>query len=301
VAYWTTDFPDFSGLLPFLTWFGGAWGRYFHYFFNYFFSSPWGWLWGVAFVAAGLIVLAQRGPRRLLLYWGGPLLLVFGAAALHRFPFMGHYNGSRLLLFSAPWLYLIAAVGTATVFIELWRRPWRWLAPALAVLILITTQPLALIQEDLHPQANRQELKPLAAYLKSHRLPDDRVYVYFHAIYPFKYYYQGNLAGVVWGKSCVETNLELPASGSESPHRLWLVAAHFRDLAPLKQFAARLLGPHWHQEAILTRQDAALFLFVRQDQAAANSRKTPEESPQFGTATPLGEKACAKNPPPPRP
>lgn len=302
VAYWARDFPDFSGPLPFLAWFGGAWGRYFHYFFNYFFASSWGWLWGAAFLAAGLFMLARGGPRRLLLYWGGPLLLAFGAATLHRFPFMGHYNGSRLLLFSAPWLYLIAAVGTTGVFLELWRRrPWRWLAPTLAAFILLTSQPLALIQENLRPQANRQELKPLAAYLKSHLLPGDRIYVYFHAIYPFKYYYQGNPAGVVWGKSCVETNLELPTTGLESSQRLWLVASHFRDLAPLKRFAARLLGPHWSQELIQARENAALLLFVLQDQPAAKSAKSLAKSPRFGTAAPGAEKACAENPPPPRP
>jgi hypothetical protein len=199
---------------------------------------------------------------------------------------MGHYNGSRLFLFSAPWLYLLAAVGMADVFTRLWRRPWRWLAPALAALVLATSQPLALIQENLRPQANRQELKPLATYLQSHLLPGDRVYVYFHAIYPFKYYYQGNLAGVVWGKSCVETNLEVPASGSGAPQRLWLVAAHFRDLDRLQQFAARLLGPHWHEEAILTRQNAALFLFGRRDPAAANSRETFAAPPQSDSAAP---------------
>lgn len=303
VAYWSLDFPDFSGLLPFLTWFTGAWGRYFHYFFHYFFSPAWGWLWGVALVAAGLIILVRRGPRRLLFYWGAPLLVAFGASALHRFPFMGHYNGSRLLLFSAPWLYLIAAAGTADVLTRLGRRsrPWRRLAPALAVLILASLQPLALIQENLRAQANRQELKPLAAYLKSHVLPGDRVYVYFHAIYPFKYYYQGNPAGVIWGKSCVETNLEPAASEAESPQRLWLVAAHFGDLDSLQKFTSRLLGPHWHQEAIHTRQNAALLLFVRQDQATANSRKAFEKSPRFGTAAPSAEKAWAENPPPPQP
>jgi 4-amino-4-deoxy-L-arabinose transferase-like glycosyltransferase len=303
VAYWVSDYPDFSGPLPFLTWFGGAWGRYFHYFFNYFFASPWGWLWGVVFVAAGLVMLAREGPRRLMVYWGGPLLLVFGVAVLHRYPFMGHYNGSRLLLFSAPWLFLLAGVGGATVLGRLWRQPQprRWLAPALVGLVLITSQPLALVQEDLHPQANRQELKPLAAYLQAHLRPGDRIYVYFHAIYPFKYYYRGNLTGVLWGESCVETNLELPPSGSGPPQRLWLVAAHFRDLAPLKKFAARLLGPHWREEALLTRQNAALFLFVRQDRGTANLQERPAKSPQPGTANPSAEKACAGNPPPPRP
>jgi hypothetical protein len=301
VAYWALDFPDFSGLLPFLTWFVGALGRYFHYFFNYFFFTTWGWLWGVLFVMAGLGVLVWEGPRRLLLYWGGPLLLTFGAAAVHRFPFMGHYNGSRLLLFSAPWLYLIAAAGMATVFTWLWRRPWPWLAPVVAALILITSQPLALVQENLRPQANRQELKPLVAYLQSHLLPNDEIYVYFHAIYPFKYYYRGNLAAVRWGKSCVEQNLILPASRSDSPRRLWLVAAHYQDLASIRQFASRLLGPEWREEAAYTRQKAALFLFVPQDQTGAKSRKPLPEPPQSGTAVPSAGTACPEGPPPPPP
>ena len=301
VAYWVQDFPDFSGLLPFLTWLSGAWGRYFHYFFHSFFSINSGGLWGVVFLLAGLLIVVREGPRRLLFYWGGPLLLTLCAAALHRFPFMGHYNGSRLLLFSAPWLYLIAAIGMGAIFSQLWHRPWRWLASALAALVLISSQPLALMRENLRPQANRQELKPLAAYLKYHLLPGDRIYVYYHAIYPFKYYYRGNLSEVVWGKSCIETNLELPTSGSTSPQRLWLVAAHFRDIDPLKQFAARLLGPSWKEESVLTRQNAALFLFVSQDRATNNSQKTPLTYPQPGTSVPSAEKACAENPTPPRP
>jgi 4-amino-4-deoxy-L-arabinose transferase-like glycosyltransferase len=300
VEYWVGDYPDFSGLLPFFIWLGGALGRYFHYFFSYFFSAAWGWLWGAVFVVLGVKALARRGPRRLLYYWGGPLLLALVAAALHRYPFMGHYNGSRLLLFSAPWVYLLAAVGLTAIFAWLWHRPHRWLAPALAALILITTQPLALVQENLHPQANRQELKPLAAYLESHLLPGDQVYVYLHAIFPFKYYYRGSLAGVLWGTDCTETNLHLPASGPASPQRLWLVAAHFQDLAYLRQFAARLLGPHWREEVLISRHNAALFLFVHQDHLMTKSRNTRPESPQSATLTPPAGTVCPENPLPPR-
>ena len=213
---------------------------------------------------------------------------------------MSHYNGSRLLLFSAPWLYLLAAVGLTAVFTWLWHRPYRWLVPALAALILITTQPLALVRENLHPQANRQELKPLAAYLESHLLPGDQIYVWFHAIYPFKYYYRGKLTGVLWGTDCVETNLQLPASGPASPHRLWLVAAHFKDLTSLRQFAARLLGPHWREEAVFSRHNAALFLFVHPDRLMTKSRNALPEPPQSATLTPSAETACPENPLPPR-
>ena len=263
--YWSGDFPDFSGVLPFLAWFVGALGRYFHYFFHYFFYTSWGWLWGAALTAVGVLALCRQGPRRLLVYWGGPLLLALAAAALHRYPFMGHCNGSRLLLFSAPWLYLIAAMGMTAACFWLWERPSWWLAPVLAGLILVTTQPLALVQENLRPQANRQELQPVAAYLQSHLAPGDLVYVYYHAIYPFKYYYQGDQAGVIWGKDCVETGLALPAAGSATPRRLWLVAAHFTSLDAIRQFARGLLGPKWREASVFTRHNAALFLFVPRD------------------------------------
>jgi 4-amino-4-deoxy-L-arabinose transferase-like glycosyltransferase len=300
VDYWVGDYPNFSGLIPFFLWLVGALGRYFHYFFHYFFFTTWGWLWGAVFTALGFLVLARKGPQRLLLYWGGPLLLTLVAAAFHRYPFMGHYNGSRLLLFSAPWLYLLTAVGLTGVFAWLWHRPHRWLPPALAALILITTQPLALMQENLRPQDNRQELKPLAAYLQNHILPGDQVYVYLHAIYPFKYYYRGSLDGVLWGTDCTETNLQVPAAGHDSPQRLWLVAAHFPDLAYLKQFAARLLGPSWHEEALISRHNAALFLFVHQKLLMTKSQHAPQEPPQSATSTPSAGTACPENPLPPR-
>ena len=300
VDYWAGEFPDFSGLLPFFTWFAGALGRYFHYFFHYFFVTTWGWLWGAVFTALGFLVLAQKGPRRLLIYWGGPLLLTLVASACHRYPFMGHYNGSRLLLFSAPWLYLLTAVGLTAVFAWLWHQPHRWLAPALAALILITTQPLALMQENLRPQDNRQELKPLAAYLQNHILPGDRVYVYYFAIYPFKYYYQGSLDSILWGTDCTETNLQVPASGHDSPQRLWLVASHFPDIAYLQQFTAGLLGSGWHQEALITRHNAALSLFVHQDLLMTKSRRAPPKPPQSATLTPSAGTACPENPLSPR-
>ena len=111
VAYWTQDFPDLSGLLAFFRWLGPALYRYFWYFLG-----EWGVIWGPLLLAAGMTVMVRRGRGRVLLYLGGPLLLAFGAACLHRYPFMAHYGGNRLMLFSAPVLYLLVAAGGWGIF-----------------------------------------------------------------------------------------------------------------------------------------------------------------------------------------
>ncbi|MGQ9688451.1 MAG: glycosyltransferase family 39 protein [Desulfobaccales bacterium] len=298
VAYWAGDYPDFSGLIPFLLWFGGAWGRYFHYFFSPFFLPSWGWLWGAGFTALGILASIWHGSRRLLLYWAAPLALALVAASLHRYPFMGHYNGSRLFLFSAPWLYLLASLGFLSLLSRLWRQPHRWAAPALAVLVLVTTQPLALLQENLRPQANRQELKPLTNYLSTRLRPGDLIYVYYHAIFPFKYYFKGNTEEVLWGKSCGEKNLPLPMAHSQVPRRLWLVAAHFGSLASIKQFAAGLFGDSWTEKETVLGHNAALLLYVprnRIELSPSNPRLKPRQS---WTSPPPTGRACLEPPPP---
>ena len=272
VAYWTRDFPDLSGLLPFFQWLGPALYRYFWYFLG-----EWGVIWGPLLLAAGMVVMVRRGRARVLLYLGGPLLLAFGAACLHRYPFMAHFGGNRLMLFSAPALYLLVAAGGWGVFALLWRRRQRWLALALTGLLLVALNPRAGLQEDLSPLNNREEIQPLAAYLEANREPQDLVYVYYFAVSPFKYYYHGPNPGICWGRSCVEQGLDPGEKARTPPQRVWLIASHIPDLVFLRQFAAKLLGPDWREAACFTREGAALLRFDRLSQAPA--AKTPTALP----------------------
>jgi len=293
LAYWRQDFPDFSGVLPFFTWLAGALARYAHYFFG-----DWGWTWGVPLTLLGLVLLWRQGPRQLLLYLGGPLFLAFLASAWHRYPFMGQFNGSRLLLFSAPFLYLTLAVGTHSVCRRLWMSPRRWSALALALLMVAAAQPLEIIRENLHPRTNRQELKPLVAHLKANLQPRDWVYVYYHAIFPFKYYHREPLPRVCWGKSCVERHLTFPAGHLEPPARLWVVAAHFQHLEEILRFAHTLLGPGWHLEKVITRTKTALLLYNRKEQSLAQSPAPLPGPQQSGPQDPSGEKVSGETLPP---
>jgi 4-amino-4-deoxy-L-arabinose transferase-like glycosyltransferase len=272
VAYWTQDFPDLSGLVPFFRWLGPALYRYFWYFLG-----EWGVIWGPMLLAAGMMVMVQRGCGRVLLYLTGPLLLAFGAACLHRYPFMAHYGGNRLMLFSAPVLYLLAAAGGWGIFAWLWRRRQRWLALALTVLLLAALNLRAGIKENLSPLNNREEIQPLVVYLEANLQPQDLIYVYYFAVAPFKYYYHGPNPGICWGRSCVEQGLDPAGQTPTPPQRLWLIASHIPDLVFLRQFAARLLGPDWQEAACFTREGAALLRFDRQPQPAAP--KTPTAPP----------------------
>ncbi len=274
VAYWGQDFPALSGLVPFFQWLGPALYRYFWYFLG-----EWGVVWGPLLLAAGVVVMVRQGRARVLVYLGGPLLLAFGAACLHRYPFMAHYGGNRLMLFSAPVLYLLVAAGGAGGFAWLWRRRQGWLALALTGLLLVALNPRGGLKEDLSPLNNREEIQPLVAYLEAHRQPQDLIYVYYYAVYPFKYYYHGPDPGICWGRSCVEQGLEPAGQAGTPPQRFWLIASHVPDLKFLRQFAAKLLGPDWQEAACLIRVGAALLLFERQPQAAAAKTPTGPSAP----------------------
>ena len=276
VAYWTQDFPDFSGLAPFALWLGSALNRYFWYFLG-----EWGIFWGPPLAVPGVAVLLHQGRGRAVLYFLGPLLLAFVAACLHRYPFMAHYGGNRLMLFSAPLLYLVVAVGGAAAFAWLWQRRQGWLGLTLAGLLLLSLHPLDNLRENLHPLNNREEISPLVAALARQLQPRDLVYVYYFAAPPFKYYYRGPAARLCWGKSCVETDLETAPAGEAPPPRLWLIASHIVDLAQMRQFAAGLLGPDWQETACQARTGAALLCFEKREQALAVKPRALAKPPEF--------------------
>lgn len=275
VGYWTKDFPDFTGSLAFLGWLGGALGRYFHYFF-------WNWAiwWAPLLLLIGLAALPRRRRNRLLLYLAGPLLLAFAAAALHRYPFMAHHGGSRLMLFSAPFLYLGVAAGVAAVLDWLWPRQ-RWAAGGLALALFLSLSPVELVRENLHTTVNRSQLQPLLAQLSQEVGPQDHIYVYYYAAYPFKYYLPDYQGRVWWGKSCVETGLIIDDDEDDEdedpqfPARVWLLGGHFPSLAYMEKFAAGLLGSQWQRTAQFTETGAVLYRFERQGEPAAKERERP--------------------------
>jgi hypothetical protein len=286
VGYWAQDYPDFSGLWPFGLWLGSALHRYFWYFLG-----EWGVIWGPPLVLAGGYALWRAGSGRALVFFGGPILLALGAAALHRYPFMAHYGGNRLMLFTAPLLYLVAAVGLMSILTRFWDKRQRVLALALAGLLLLALNPRELIKENLYPANNREEIQPLVAHLQSQLQPQDWVYVYYFAVSPFKYYFPSPSQKVCWGKSCAETDLALPAAKSQHPRRLWLIASHFPTLGEMREFAGELLGPQWRETDCLSRVGAALLCFEWVGPQLAKSPTSPVRPGESGSPAPPADKA----------
>lgn len=286
VAYWAQDFPDFSGLAAFLWWIGAAIHRYCWYFFG-----EWGIYWALPLLAAGIVALRKQGAGRAVLYLGGPLLLALGAAALHRYPFMAHYGGNRLMLFSAPLLYLVAAAGLMSLLTRLWQKRQRLAALALTGLILLAVNPPGMIRESLYPLNNREEIQPLVEFLQKQITPRDWVYVYYFAVPPFKYYFNGSGERVCLGKSCVETELEVPAPRTGHPRRLWLIASHIPSLGEMREFAAELLGTEWREVSCLNRTGAVLFCYEWQGPRLAKTRTSPGVPGESGLPVPTPGKA----------
>jgi hypothetical protein len=297
IDYWSRDFPDFSSTGAFIVWLAGAWRRYLGFFLG--FKGP---TWGTPLLAIGLLHLFWLRRPQAVLYLAGPLLLAFGASVLQRYPFMAQHNGSRLMLFSAAMVYLTVATGSVAAFHFLWRRQgWRYVALLLAGLILLFLKPLQLVQENLHASLNRSQIKPLVKHLEAKLHPGDQVYVYYYAIHPFKYYYQGDTAQVRWGKSCVETGLQLGGDDDDEedeeengprPPRVWLIAGHYPDNAYMEAFAANLLGPGWRQKDCLTAPGAVLYRFERQATSMAKSPAPLPKSGVSGFPAPQSGKAC---------
>jgi hypothetical protein len=130
------------------------------------------------------------------------------------------------------------------------------------VVVVVWLQPVKLWQENLHPQANREEIAPLVRYVQRHRSPGDLIYVYYFAIYPFKFYYQGTPENIVWGASCHDRCLPLPPERLQQIERLWMIFSHFETAADVDRFIENLLGEGWTRQLELNQPGAVLFCYL---------------------------------------
>ena len=132
----------------------------------------------LAFLVGGVVLLRESRERLALLL--APMLFALAASALRWYPFSG-----RTLLFLAPALYLLVALGIEEIREETsTRAPAVW---AILLALLLFHPVLWSVRALFHPR-EKEEMKPALAYVRSHAAPGDRLYVYSAALPAFGYY-----------------------------------------------------------------------------------------------------------------
>lgn len=129
-----------------------------------------------AFVFLAGFVSACISKKKYLLLLLSPIPFALAASALHKYPF-----SDRLVLFIVPSLLVFVAEGIGTV----WPR-----APliGLALLVLLSFQPVVSAVHTAINQDSREDIKPALGYLRQHWQQGDAIYVYYAAKYQFRYY-----------------------------------------------------------------------------------------------------------------
>lgn len=134
----------------------------------------------LVFFGMGCITLWRTNQRTLLALLFAPALVTLCASALHKYPF-----SDRLIVFLLPLLILLLAAG----FEGLWRllpRRRVWIAFVLLGGLLAKPSVIA-IKAAFNPRV-KEEIRPVLAYLQSHRKPGDAIYINFHGRPAFEYY-----------------------------------------------------------------------------------------------------------------
>lgn len=146
---------------------------------------PLGFIAG-AFYLLGLVTMS-RGRRTVILLFTAPLLVALAAAVVKRYPFYG-----RLLLFTVPLVVPVLASGLASV-IE-WRKTLASKAighPAAIFTwspVLFLALAASLSAQRLVRPFQREESRPMVAYLQDNMKPGDGLYITYSSWPAFEYY-----------------------------------------------------------------------------------------------------------------
>lgn len=247
LAYWQTEFmPLPPRSVSDLKWFVDS-------FFDFFAEAAamqFTALVSFAFLVGSARLFRDQGERLALLL--GPGLLTLVASGLHKYPF-----GGRLMLFLVPAALLLVAQGVEEVRLASWRYS-PLIACALIALLFLDPAMFAVhhlaeprVEVDHPGVMNPEEIKPVMAYIRTHRQANDFVYVFYASQPAFQYYselYKQPQQNVILGT----------ASGGD-PHnyaadldrlrgkRVWLLFSHIhgegkRESAYIR-FYLDLLGP----------------------------------------------------------
>jgi hypothetical protein len=133
----------------------------------------------ILFALGCLALLPQR--RYALYLFLVPILIALVASHWEKYPFFG-----RMILFLLPIFYLVIAEAIAELTVYLQSYQWQiftW-STRLVLFLALLNWPFSLVFE----RQQTQEMKPILAYLQTHRQPEEKIYLYHWAEPAFRYY-----------------------------------------------------------------------------------------------------------------
>jgi hypothetical protein len=179
---WQDAFLPLSGtMLDKLLWVKGAWTKIF--------LDPLGLSCGITgavlfFIGCVVVLRRDKDTACMLLL---PLIFVFCAALLQKYPFKG-----RVLFFAIPALLMCLAEGL--VGLLTWFKKYRfWLG--LPLVTFLFYQPIKVSAQNFVQGREREENRAVMAFFDQHYAQGDMVYMNISAQFPF-WYYSGKLGTI---------------------------------------------------------------------------------------------------------
>jgi hypothetical protein len=159
-----------------LQWFGYVFLRMFKNPLGFsFFELP---LAALSFLVGCIILFIEK--KKMLLFLILPILCALIASGFKKYPFEG-----RLLLFSAPLVFLVIAEGIEVIRIKVSQKSS---AIGFLLVTVLLVQPVVLAGYHLIEPRAPEELRPAVKYLKDNYREGDTIYVYYAAVKAYRYY-----------------------------------------------------------------------------------------------------------------
>lgn len=153
-----------------------SWLDVFNRMFKYpFCISRYHWIAGICFLFGSYSFFREDREKLLLLIF--PFLFIFLASGLHKYPFMG-----KFVLFLVPVFLLMIVNGIRTIALK------TWMINGVLLSVVLFSWPFLSAWNGLIKPEGREEIRPVIAYIKSHKQPEDKIYLYYLSEAAFEYY-----------------------------------------------------------------------------------------------------------------
>ena len=137
--------------------------------------SRYSWIAGICFLFGSYSFFREDRENFFLLIM--PFLFIFLASGLHKYSCMG-----KAVLFLVPVFLLMIVNGIRTIALK------TWVINGVLLSVVLFSWPFLSAWNGLIKPEGREEIRPVIAYIKSHKQPEDKIYPYCLSEAAFEYY-----------------------------------------------------------------------------------------------------------------